>query len=124
LPGSACLHAREGPIRCTSREPVRARDQASDLSPDHVLKHLAIQSQVRHDFLQPGVLILELLQPLHLGRQQTGILLLPIEGGRLADPGLPTDLGNRRAFLALLDDKRLLGVENLLAFIRFRSSPS
>ena len=52
----------------------------------------------------------ELLQPLHLGRQQTGILLLPVEIGRLADPRLAADLRNRPPVFALLDDERLLRV--------------
>ena len=75
--------------------------------------HLAIQRQVRHGLLQPRVLVLELLQPLHLGRKQPGILLLPVEVGRLADPGLAADLSNRRALVALLDDERLLRVREI-----------
>ena len=95
------------PNRCTSREPVRASDRASDLSPDDVLQHLAVQRQIGHELLQPAILILELLQPLHLGRQKAGILLLPVEGSRLADACLAADLSYRRAVFALLDDERL-----------------
>ena len=35
------------------------------------------------------------------------IPFLPVEVGRLADPGFSADLRNRRAFLALLQDERL-----------------
>jgi hypothetical protein len=71
-----------------------------------------------HDPLQPSVLVLERLQPLHLARQQPGILLLPLEAGRGAacrpmDPSLAADLGHRRAFLVLLDDERLLRVREI-----------
>ena len=98
------------PDRCTSREPVRACGQASGLSADDVLQHLAVRRRVRHDLLQPAVPVLDLLQPLHPGRRQAGIPLLPVEAGGLADPGLAADLGNRRAFFAVLDDERLLRV--------------
>src|SRR5262249_23203826 len=56
---------------------------------------------------------LELLQPTHLSRQQPVVLLLPIEIGRLADPGLAADVRNRNPVVALLQDKRLLGVRKL-----------
>lgn len=72
-----------------------------------------VQRQVGHDLFQPAVLVLELLQPLHLVRQQACVFFLPVEVGRLADPCLSTDLGNRRAFLPLLDDERLLRVLKL-----------
>lgn len=57
--------------------------------------------------LQLAVLLLELLQPAHLGRQQT-VLLLPIDLGRLADPGFAADLRHRTPVAALLQDERLL----------------
>ncbi len=49
----------------------------------------------------------------HLGRQQAGILFLPVEVGCLADAYLAADLGKRRALFALLDDERLLRVRKL-----------
>ncbi len=136
LPGSACLHAREGPVRRGSRKPVPACDRASYLSPDHVhspvlpnqwrsqAHHLAIQRQVSHDLLQPRVLVLELLRPLHLGRQQAGTLPLPVETRRLADPGLPADLGNRGAPSPCSIMNAFCASANLLAVARFHSSPS
>jgi hypothetical protein len=60
-----------------------------------------------------GVLVLELLQPAHLGQLQTVVLLFPIEVGRLADPGLPADVRNQHAVRALLQNERLLGVREL-----------
>ena len=69
-----------------------------------------VDRQVGHNLLQPRVLVLELLQPLHLRRKQPGILLLPIKVGCLADPGLPADLRNRRSIFALIDDERHLRV--------------
>ena len=78
-----------------------------------------------HDPLQPAVLVLKLLQPLHLGWQQPCVSFLPVEAGRRTDPRLATDLRDGRAVLALLDDERLSRASvNFDAFIRFRSSPS
>lgn len=120
----------------TSREPVHATAPASELSPHNIRSHaladrwrshghhLPVERQVRHDPLQPRVLVLKLLQPPHLVGQQPTILLLPGKIGRLADPGLPTDLGNRRAFLALLQDERLSRDSvNFDAFIVLNSCP-
>lgn len=47
-----------------------------------ILKHLPIERQVSYDLLQPGILVLELLEPLHLGRQQTGIVRSQAGGTR------------------------------------------
>jgi hypothetical protein len=54
-----------------------------------------------------------LLQPTHLIGQQPAILLLPGKVGRLPNPRLATDLSNRCAFLALLQDERLLRLREL-----------
>jgi len=64
----------------------------------------------RRPVLQLGVLVLELLQPSHLGRQQPVILLLPIEIGHLADAGGATNLRDQHAVIALLQNERLLSV--------------
>ncbi len=90
------------PTHLASRRPARASGQASKLSPNGVLQHLFVQRQVGDDPLQLGVLVLELLQPPHLGRQQAVVLSLPIEVGRLADPGLAADIRHRYAVGALL----------------------
>ena len=49
-------------------------------------QRLLVQAQISHHLTQLVVLVLELLQPPHLARQQPVIPLLPIEVGRLADP--------------------------------------
>ena len=48
------------------------------------------------------------------------ILLTPVEVGRLADPRLVADLGHRRAFLALPQDKRLLRLREPRCFHRLQ----
>lgn len=111
--------------------------QASELSTDDVrsaassdqwrtkARHLAVKGQVGDDPLQSRILVLDLLQPTHLVRQQPAIALLPVELGRLADPGLAADLRDRRASLALLQDERLSrACVNLDAFIVLSSFPS
>src|SRR6478609_9055482 len=65
-----------------------------------------------------------LLQPPHLGRQQTIVLLPPIEIGGLANPGLAADLRHRHAVVALLQNKRLLGVRKLRGFHRLPLLPA
>jgi len=47
-------------------------------SADGVLQHLPVQRQVRHQLPQPPILVLELLQPRHLRRQQAVVPLLPV----------------------------------------------
>lgn len=86
---------------------------ANELSADYILKHLPVQSQIGNNLLQSPVLVLECLQAAHLIGQQAAIPLLPVELRRLTDPGLPADLGDRRAFLALLQDEGLLSLREL-----------
>ena len=113
------------PSPLTIHQPVPVCGQASELSADDVLQHLPIQSQVRHDLLQPAILVLQRLQPTHLVGQQPAIALLPVEVGRLTDPCLAADLRNRRSFLALLQGERLSRASvNFDAFIVLSSSPS
>ena len=59
-----------------------------------------------------------------LGRQQSGIHLIPIDVSRLTDPCLAADLGHQRALFACLMMNAFCAPVDLLAFIRFRSSPS
>src|SRR3954452_23355921 len=56
------------PTHRKPHSPACACDQASELSADHVLKHLAIKRQVGNNLLQLRVLIFKLLQPPHLRR--------------------------------------------------------
>ena len=75
--------------------------------------HLPVERQVSHDLLQPRILVLELLQPAHLVRWQPSIRLLLTEVGCRADASLSADLRDRRPFLALFQDERLLRVQKL-----------
>ena len=75
---------------------------------DLPLEGTIVLRQFGHDLLQPTVLILKGLQPTHFVWQQPAVSLLPVEVSRLTDPRLAADLRDRRAFLALLQDKRLL----------------
>ncbi len=105
---------REHPIPAHVLHHPPASERAQELSPNDVLQHLAVQRQICDDPFQPGVLVFELLQLLHhLRRQHAGILLLPIEVGRLADARLAADLGNRDTFITLLQNERLLRVRKL-----------
>src|SRR5258706_12503637 len=77
LPGS--FAGSKHPTLHASRQPACASEQASELSADGVLQHLLVQAEIGDYLPQLRVLILELLQPAHLGRQQSVVLLLPIE---------------------------------------------
>ena len=80
---------------------------ASEVFSEHLAQRRDVHHRLRQELLQLRVLVLELLQPLHLGRQQTGTLLLPVEVGGLADPRLPAGLPNRRSIFALLNEPPL-----------------
>lgn len=51
-------------------------------SAEDVLEHLGVKRQVGHQLAQLGVLVLELLQPPHLGRRQPVVLPIPVEVGQ------------------------------------------
>src|SRR4051794_2490376 len=65
------------PTHRKPHSPACACDQTSELSADHVLKHLAIKRQVGNNLLQLRVLIFKLLQPPHLRRLHAIVALLP-----------------------------------------------
>ena len=94
----------------------------SELSADVILQHLPVQCQVFDNLLEPIVLDLERLQAAHLIRQPPPIALLPIELGRLIYASLATDLRNRRAFIALLQDERFLRLRKSRCLPCFHSS--
>src|SRR6476661_8816276 len=93
--------------RHASRPPACASAQASEFSPDHVLQHRLVETEVGHNLAQLRVLVLELPQPTHLRRQQPVVPLLPVEVRRLADPRLAADLGHSHPVMTLLQDERL-----------------
>lgn len=128
---STCPSRRAGrcagwtsPTPAAHRRRARVSEQASDFSANDVLQHLAVEREVGDELAQLDVLVLELLQPPHLRRRQPLVLLLPIEVGRLADPGLPADLRHGCSLLALLQDERLLGVAELRSLHRPCSFPA
>src|SRR5579871_3892472 len=116
-----------GSTRTTRRAPHQracAYGQASKFSAERVLQHRFVECEIGNHLLQLCVLILELLQPAHLIRQQPVILLLPVEIRRLADPGLAADLRHRNPVTALLQNERLLRVRKLRRLHRFPLLPS
>lgn len=68
--------------------------------------HLALQVCV--DLLQARIPVFELLPPPHLLREKPALPFLPAATSRLADPGLATDLRDRCAAFAMVQDERLL----------------
>ena len=62
---------------------------------DDVLELLLVETQIGNDLPQLAVLVFELLQSTHLGRQQTVIFALPVEIGGLTDSGLAAVVGHR-----------------------------
>src|SRR3546814_14015112 len=102
-------------VKQTTAYELLISDWSSDVCSSDLL---FVQQKVCHDLLQPPILLLQLAQVPHLRRRQAGILLFPVEVGRLADPCLPTDLCHRNAVLALLDNERLLCVREFRCFHR------
>src|SRR5271156_2006776 len=62
-----------------------------------VLQHQVVQTQVRNQTLQLGVLLLKLLQPLRLVHLQPTVLLAPAEVRLLHDPSFLTRQSRRLA---------------------------
>lgn len=75
-------------------------------------RDISIKRQVGHDLLQTVVLVSRAFRT-HLIWQQPAIPLLPVEVGHLTDSSLAADLGDLRAFLALLQNNRLLRFREL-----------
>jgi hypothetical protein len=86
-----------------SHQRAHASEQASDFAAERFLQHLFGEALVGHHLAQLVVLILELLQPPHLGRRQTVLPLLPVEVGRPTDPGLAAEVRHRHSLNALLE---------------------
>ncbi|MGF7055733.1 hypothetical protein GGC47_004946 [Bosea sp. OAE752] len=109
------LHRADSFWKPASEQPLPAADlsQTQYWTP--------IEGQLCRPF---DILVLELLQPAHLSRQKPLVLLLPIEIGRLADPGPPADLRHRNPVHTLLQDERLLRVRKLRVLHRFPLLPA
>jgi hypothetical protein len=80
------------------------------------------EAKIGHHLAQLGVLLFELLEPAHFGRQQPVIFALPVEVGRLADPGLSADLSTGMPSAPCLRMNAFWTSENFEAFIVLRSS--
>jgi hypothetical protein len=104
--------------------PAHAFDQALQLSPDNVLKHLFVERQVSNNLAQLCVFVFQELQPLDLSWKQTIILFLPVKIGRLANASPPANLSNRHTICTLLQDKCLLRVRKFARFHRLPLLPS
>ena len=89
---------------------------ASKSSAEDALKHLLVEAQIGDHLPQLGVLVLELLQPPHLGRRRPIVLPLPIEIRRLAYPSFPADIRHRHSVSSLLQNERLLSVRKSRCF--------
>ena len=96
---------------------------------DDVLQHLFVQAQiggvshcVRHKPPQLRVLVLKLLEPPHLCRQQPIVPFLPIEIGRLADPGLAAHVRTGSPSVPCFRMNAFWASENFEALIALRSS--
>ena len=72
---------------------------------DHVLEHLLVQGQIRHQASQTLVLFLKLLEPLHLRRHESAVLVAPAVVRLGGDAGLAVDLFHGRPFLGLAQDE-------------------
>src|SRR5437588_11613353 len=110
------------PSRRASHQPACACGQASKLSAERVLKHLLVEAQIGHHFTQLAVLVLELLEPPHLARQQAVILLLPIEMVAWLIPALRQRSATGMPSAPCLRMNAFWAFQNLDAFITLRSS--
>lgn len=112
------------PSHCEPRLPARVYEQALQFSADDILQHLLVERGIRHELAELIVLVLELLQPAHIRWQHAVLLLLPVEVGRLADPGPAADVRDGTAVHTLLQDERHLRVIKLRCLDRFSLLPA
>ncbi|MBG6210077.1 hypothetical protein IWQ49_004756 [Labrenzia sp. EL_126] len=125
---ATAVHSREAEYIyanwCRRHSKSLQRQGGPYISTNNVLKHLAVQCQVRHDLLEPVILVFQFSQELHLRRQQTRLFLFPVEIRRLADPSFPAQIRDRLAVFTLLDDERFLRVREAQCFHQFRPFPA
>src|SRR5207237_10556386 len=80
----------------------RADAPGSPVSPLQVLQHRNIERLLGNDLLQPGVFLLERLQPLRLALLERAVLDPPAIERLLADPKPLTRLRDRQALRLML----------------------
>lgn len=61
----------------STRQPTHASSAGLEVSPGDQLKHLFVQARVRHQLLEPGVLLLRIPELLRLVDPQPAVLLPP-----------------------------------------------
>jgi len=105
-----------------SRPPFAGRKTSAGSPPDTTSSPATSSRPSQR--LQLAVLVVELLQLLHLSRQQVVVFLFPVEVGCLADPGPAADLHHRDPVGPLLQDERLLRVRELQCLHRSPLRPS
>ena len=81
---------------------------------------MPIQRQIRHEPLEPGVLITQLAQLPHLEQAQVPVPLLPDVERGFADAHLPANIADRLARISLLQRKEDLLLGELRSLPRFR----
>jgi hypothetical protein len=76
---------------------------------EHVLQHLLVQAQVRHELFEVLIFFFQLLEPAQFGHAQSAVFFLPIVVGGLADAHLPAYLRDGHARVGLAQRKHDLG---------------
>lgn len=100
------------------RRQALAFDPTSELLFDNVLQNFSIQRQINDNPFQPIVLIFQISQSTHLERHQPFVLFLPVKIRRQTYSRLKANRHNRRALIALLNNKHLLSVREFGCFHR------
>jgi hypothetical protein len=85
---------------------------------DDRLQRLDVERLLRHDLLQPPVLILQLLQSLHLAQLHAAVLGFPAVVRLLGDAVRANQVGDLPPGFALADDRQDLLVGELAPFHR------
>ena len=89
----------------------------------HLLEKAIVQREVRHEALQPCVLLLQALEPLRLIDSSPAVLLLPPIVGLLGDAQLATRADHGKPFAHLNLDRPQMAMISSAVF-RVRAMPS
>ncbi|AMJ65959.1 hypothetical protein AXW84_11340 [Hymenobacter sp. PAMC 26628] len=80
---------------------------------EHILQHLLVEAQVRHELFEMLIFFLQLLEPPQFGHAQTTVLFLPVVVGGLADAHLAAHLRDGHARIRLAQGKHDLSLGKL-----------
>src|SRR5512136_2073651 len=86
--------ARKLQVALPPASPPCASVTGSEVSPCCLLQNRVVQRQIGHQFLQPAVFLLQILQPLCLLYLHPSVLPSPTVVRLLSDPQLPADFPN------------------------------